>query len=59
MWFEVWLHYLLSDFVIPLGKQSEFMGPDEALLYQTYRYLSDKKIAYKDVMLKCLTNRMV
>lgn len=59
MWFEVWLDYLLSDFIIPLSKQSEFMGPDEALLYQTYRYLSDKKIAYKDVMLKCLTNRMV
>lgn len=58
-WFEVWLDYLVADFDFPLSKQSEFIAADEALLYQTYRYLSDKKIVYKDMMLKCLTNRML
>ena len=59
VWFEMWIDFLLPDFDIPISKQSEFMDSEEALIYQTYMFISGKELVYKDVMLQSLLNRLI
>jgi hypothetical protein len=59
VWFEMWIDFLLPDFDFPISKQSEFMDAEEALIYQTYMFISGKELVYKDVMLQSLLNRLI
>lgn len=58
-WFDVWLDFMVSDFDVPISKQSEFMDSEEALIYKTYHFLSSKDIVYRDMMFRSLINRLI
>ena len=59
IWFEMWIDFLIPDFEFPISKQSEFMDAEEALIYQTYIFISGKELVYKNVMLQSLLNRLI
>lgn len=59
IWFEMWIDFLIPDFEFPISKQSEFMDSEEALIYQTYIFISGKELVYKNVMLQSLLNRLI
>lgn len=59
VWFEMWIDFLLPDFDFPISKQSDFMDAEEALIYQTYMFISGKELVYKDIMLQSLLNRLI
>lgn len=58
MWFEAWVDYLIPEFNIPISKQSEVLDSEEALIYQTYMFIKDKDLAYKETMLQSLLIRV-
>ena len=61
VWFEVWIDFLLPDFDFPINAKFEFtdMDTEEALIYQTYMFISGKELVYKNVMLQSLLNRLI
>lgn len=59
-WFEMWVDFMLSDFdFLNLDKQCKQLDSEEALIYQTYILISKKDLAYKQVMLQSLLNRLI
>lgn len=58
-WFDFWIDYMVSDFSIPMSKQSIFMDSEEAVIYKTYMFISGRGLIYEDAMLHSLLNRLV
>lgn len=58
-WFDFWIDYMVSDFSIPMSKQSMFMDSEEAVIYKTYIFISGRGLIYEDAMLHSLLNRLV